>query len=203
MCFRFLCVHCHDSCETARARIRPRLDDYLYLYRTDDRRRATDKSTRQRLQSLQPVARRLSPPSAATKSTRDGALGRGRTDAPARPRTRRQHRRAARAVARRALERRSAGARPTQHARLHVVHRAPRSRAALAASPAAPHRLAPSCVARRVTHLARPAACGAAGARGRCLSELAREATHTPTRSTRTAHVHGYWTRSDARAAAG
>ena len=72
------------SCETARARIRPRLDDYLYLYRTDDRRRATDKSTRQRLQSLQPVARRLSPPSAATKSTRDGALGRGRTEAPAR-----------------------------------------------------------------------------------------------------------------------
>ena len=202
MCFRFLCVHCHDSCETARARIRPRLDDYLYLYRTDDRRRATDKSTRQRLQSLQPVARRLSPPSAATKSTRDGALGRGRTEAPARGLAG-AYTGERRAPLLDALERRSAGARPTQHARLHVVHRAPRSRAALAASPAAPHRLAPSCVARRVTHLARPAACGAAGARGRCLSELAREATHTPTRSTRTAHVHGYWTRSDARAAAG
>ena len=84
MCFRFLCVHCHDSCETARARIRPRLDDYLYLYRTDDRRRAAHKSTRQRLQSHQPVARRLSPLSAATKSARDGALGRERTEALAR-----------------------------------------------------------------------------------------------------------------------
>jgi hypothetical protein len=84
VCFRFLCVHCHDSCETARARIRPRLDDYLYLYRTDDRRRAAHKSTRQRLQSHQPVARRLSPLSAATKSARDGALGRERTEALAR-----------------------------------------------------------------------------------------------------------------------
>ena len=69
------------------------------------------------------------------------------------------------AVARRALERRPAGARTAQHARLHVVRRAPRSRAALAASPAAPHRLAPPCVARRVAHLARPAACGTARAR--------------------------------------
>ena len=77
----------------------------------------------------------------------------------------RLHRRAARAVARRALERRPAGARTAQHARLHVVRRAPRSRAALAASPAAPHRLAPPCVARRVTHLARPAACGTSRAR--------------------------------------
>ena len=83
--FRFLCVHCHDSCETVRARVRPRSHDYLYLYRTDDCRRAADKSTRQRLRSHQPVARRrLSPPSAATKSARDGALGRGRTEAPAR-----------------------------------------------------------------------------------------------------------------------